>query len=72
MDILLRNAPVGTASVHPQWDFHNEPDKTNSEITGGELDSISALCDIERQITGRPANLSDGFRSPAANTLQIF
>lgn len=43
--------------AHLRRDFHDEWDKTKSAIAREALDRIGALYDIEREITGRPANI---------------
>jgi transposase len=43
--------------AHLRRDFHDEWDKTKSAITRVALDRTSALHDIEREITGRPADI---------------
>ena len=40
-----------------RWDFHDEWDKTKSGIAREALDRIGALYDIEREITGQPAEI---------------
>lgn len=43
--------------AHLRRDFHDEWGKTKSEIAREALDRIGALYDIERDITGRPADI---------------
>ncbi len=43
--------------AHLRRDFHDEWDKTKSAIAREALDRIGALYDIEREITGRPADI---------------
>lgn len=43
--------------AHLRRDFHDEWDKTKSAIAREALDRIGALYDIEREITGRPADV---------------
>ncbi len=43
--------------AHLRRDFYDEWDKTKSAITREALDRIGALYDIEREITGRPADI---------------
>lgn len=43
--------------AHLRRDFHDEWDKTKSAIAREALDRIGALYDIEREITGRPAEV---------------
>lgn len=43
--------------AHLRRDFHDEWDKTKSAIAREALDRIGALYDIEREITGRPAEI---------------
>lgn len=43
--------------AHLRRDFHDEWDKTKSTIAREALDRIGALYDIEREITGRPADI---------------
>ena len=43
--------------AHLRRDFHDEWDKTKSAIAREALDCISTLYDIEREITGRPADI---------------
>jgi transposase len=48
--------------AHLRRDFHDEWDKTKSAIAREALDRIGALCNIEREITGRPAEIRLGAR----------
>jgi transposase len=43
--------------AHLRRDFHDEWDKTKSAIAREALDRIGALYDIEREITGHPADI---------------
>lgn len=43
--------------AHLRRDFHDEWDKTKSAIAREALDRIGALYDIEREISGRPADI---------------
>jgi transposase len=43
--------------AHLRRDFHDEWDKTKSAIAREALDRIGALYDIEREITGQPADI---------------
>jgi transposase len=43
--------------AHLRRDFHDEWDKTKSAIAREALDRIGAIYDIEREITGRPADI---------------
>lgn len=43
--------------AHLRRDFHDEWDKTKSAIAREALDRIGALYDVEREITGRPADI---------------
>ena len=49
--------------AHLRRDFHDEWDKTKSAIARESLDRIGALYDIEREITGRPADIRLAARS---------
>ena len=61
---LYEAEPDGTARfreaacpAHLRRDFHDIWAATKSEIAREALDRIGALCDIEREITGQPAEL---------------
>jgi transposase len=49
--------PTNACWAHLRRDFHDEWDKTKSAIAREALDRIGALYDIEREITGQPAEI---------------